>query len=132
MELQLRLIGGLLLLLALLHVGFPRYFNWAGELKPLSLINRQMVYVHTLFIALMVFLMGLLCLFYAAELVHTPLGRVVALGLGIFWAMRLVVQFFGYSAELWRGKRFETTVHICFSLLWLYMTVVFGAVYWAG
>jgi len=130
METQLRLIGALLTALALVHAGFPRYFDWAGELKPLSLINRQMMYVHTLFVALVVLLMGLLCLSCPAELVGTHLGRVVALGLGMFWLVRLLVQFFGYSRELWRGKRFETAVHIGFALLWTYLTAVFFAVYW--
>ncbi|MDF7815913.1 hypothetical protein [Hymenobacter sp. YC55] len=130
MEGQLRLIGGLLVLLALLHAGFPRYFDWAGELKPLSLINRQMVYVHTLFIALMVLLMGLLCLGCAAELIGTPLGRKIAFGLGLFWLVRLLVQFFGYSTELWRGKRFETAIHLIFSLLWTYLSAIFFLVYW--
>ncbi|QIX62925.1 hypothetical protein HER32_17800 [Hymenobacter sp. BT18] len=130
MELQLRIIGASLVLLAMLHAGFPRYFNWAGELKPLSLINRQMMYVHTLFIALVVLLMGLLCISCAPDLLHTRLGHGVALGLGVFWLVRLVVQFFGYSAELWRGKRFETTVHVVFSLLWLYLTSFFFLVYW--
>jgi len=129
-ETQLKFIGALLLLLALLHMGFPRYFNWAPELTPLSLINRQMVYVHTLFIAVVVLLMGILCLTCAPELVGTSLGRKVSLGLGIFWLLRLVVQFVGYSAELWRGKPFETTVHVCFSLLWTYLSVVFLTVYW--
>ncbi len=54
MEMHLRVIGGLLTVLALLHAGFPRYFNWATEFQPLSLINLQMMYVHTLFIALLV------------------------------------------------------------------------------
>jgi len=130
METQLKLIGGLLVVLALLHAGFPRYFNWAGELQPLSLINRQMVYVHTLFIALMVLLMGLLCIGCAAELIGTPLGRKVALGLGLFWLTRLLVQFFGYSPTLWRGKRFETIMHLSFSLFWVYLSTVFFWVYW--
>ena len=130
MEMHLRVIGGLLTVLALLHAGFPRYFNWATEFQPLSLINRQMMYVHTLFIALLVLLMGLLCLSCAPELVHTHLGRVVCLGMGVFWLLRLLVQFVGYSSELWRGKRFETTVHVLFSALWAYLSVVFLAVYW--
>jgi L-asparagine transporter-like permease len=130
LETHLRVIGALLVPLALLHAGFPRYFNWATEFEPLSLINRQMMYVHTLFIALLVLLTGLLCLSCAPELVHTHLGRVVCLGIGVFWLMRLLVQFVGYSSELWRGKRFETTVHVLFSVFWTYLTVVFLAVYW--
>jgi hypothetical protein len=122
---QLELIGALLVVLALLHVGFARYFDWRREFAVVSLINRQMMYVHTFFIAFAVLLMGLLCLTSAAELVGTPLGRRVALGLGIFWLARLLIQFFGYSSSLWRGKRFETVVHIVFSALWTYLSVAF-------
>ena len=130
LELHLRGIGGLLMGLALLHAGFPRYFNWAADLKPLTLLNRQLMYVHTLFIGLVLLLMGALCWRCAPDLVGTPLGHQVALGLGLFWLARLLVQFFGYSPALWRGKRFETAVHLGFSALWTYLTVVFLAVYW--
>ncbi|WP_223650127.1 hypothetical protein [Hymenobacter psoromatis] len=125
MQLQLELIGGLLVALALLHAGFGRYFHWRRELAPLSLINRQLMHVHTFFVALAVGLMGVLCLTSAAELVGTPLGRRVALGLGLFWLARLLAQFFGYSAALWRGKRFETIIHVLFSVLWTYVSAVF-------
>lgn len=111
--------------LALIHVIFPKYFNWKEELKPLSLINRQMMTVHTFFIALVVFMMGLLCLTSSIELIETKLGKTISLGLGIFWSIRLFIQFFGYSSELWKGKTFETTVHILFSLFWTYLSVVF-------
>ena len=125
MEAQLRAIGFLLVVLALLHVGFKRYFGWRREFAAVSLINRQMMYVHTFFVAFTVLLMGVLCLTSAAELTSTPLGRKVALGCGLFWLARLLVQFFGYSAELWRGKRFETVVHIVFTAFWTYLSAVF-------
>ena len=125
MVLQLKVIGFLLVILALLHAAFARYFNWRTEFAPVSLINRQMMYVHTFFVAFMVFLMGLLCLTSAPELVGTPLGRRVALGCGVFWLARLLIQFFGYSPELWRGKRFETGVHLVFIGFWSYLSAVF-------
>lgn len=130
MEVHFKIIGYLLVALALLHVGFPRRFEWEIELKPLSLLNRQMMYVHTFFVALVVLLMGLLCITSAPELNTTPLGHRITLAMGIFWGLRLVIQFFGYSSELWRGKRFETIVHIVFSLLWTYVTGVFLYSYW--
>ena len=120
MELHLKIVGGLLIGLALLHGVFPRYFQWRNDLAGLTLINRQMMYVHTFFIALMVFLMGLLCLTSAREITGTPLGRKVAFGLAVFWTARLVIQWFGPS-KLWRGKAFETTVHVLFVILWAYL-----------
>jgi len=125
MLLQLRIIGFALVVLALLHAAFARYFNWRTEFAPVSLINRQMMYVHTFFVAFMVLLMGVLCLTSTSDLVSTPLGRRVALGCGMFWLARLLIQFFGYSPELWRGKRFETGVHVVFIGFWSYLSAVF-------
>lgn len=117
----------LLIALGLVHVIFPKYFNWKAELKSLSLINRQVMMVHTFFIALTVFLMGLLCFTSANELVQTSLGKKVSLGFGIFWTCRLLIQLFGYSSQLWKGKKFETLVHIIFTCTWIYLSVVFLA-----
>jgi hypothetical protein len=125
MELQIRIIGGLLVLLALLHLFFPRYFKWKKEFDSLTLINRQMVYVHMFFVALGVFLLGLLCLTSSEALLTTTLGRRISLGIGIFWAARLYVQFFVYSATLWKGKTFETIIHIVLALFWAYISIIF-------
>lgn len=131
MEVHLKIIGALFLVLAFVHVIFPKYFNWKEELSHLSLINRQMMEVHTFFIALMVFLMGLLCLTSAEELSNTILGKRVILGFAIFWSVRLLIQFFGYSTQLWKGKKLETVVHILFSIFWIYLCLVFWRIYFA-
>jgi len=129
MEIQFKIIGVILIALALTHGVFPKYFNWGKELKSISLINKQMMEVHTFFIAFVVFLMGLLCITSASELIDTPLGKKISLGLGVFWSIRLYVQFFVYSPTLWKGKKFETTVHILFSALWTYLSIIFLANY---
>lgn len=125
MELHLRILGSLFIILALMHAGFPRYFRWKEDLSPLSLINRQMMQTHAFFIAFVVLLMGLLCISSPTELAETALGRRISLGLGVFWATRLLFQFFGYSSLIWKGKTFETTVHVVFSFLWIYASMVF-------
>lgn len=126
MESLLRLSGILMIVLALLHAVFPRYFKWEQELRVITPLTRQIHYIHTFFIALTVLLVGLLCLTSASELLTTDLGRRASFGIFIFWFCRLLVQFFGYSSSLWRGKPFETAVHIVFSLLWTFFSVVFG------
>jgi hypothetical protein len=130
MELHLNIIGFLLIALSLLHLIFPRYFNWEKELASVSLVNKQLMYVHTFFIALVVFLMGVFCIYAASDIVDTKLGRQLSLGLFVFWAARLVFQFCGYSSRLWKGKLFETSIHILFSILWIYFSAVFFLIYW--
>ena len=132
MEWHLKITGSILIALSLLHIIFPAYFNWKKELHGLSLINRQMMYVHTFFIALILLLTGILCVSSAAALIETGLGNRLSLGLFIFWFSRLLIQFFGYSLKLWKGKTTETIIHIVFSLLWMYMSSVFLIVYWTN
>jgi hypothetical protein len=124
----INIAGILLILLSLLHVIFPQYFKWKQELSTLSFMNREMMYVHSFFIALTVMMMGILCVTSANEMLTTPFGKRISLALAIFWTIRLVIQFFGYSQEIWKGKRFETFVHVFFSMLWIYLAGVF---YWA-
>ena len=131
METNLQIAGSLQVTLALLHAGFPKRFRWKEEFADVSLLSRQIMYVHTLFIALVILLMGVLCISSAADLLETVLGKRILLGFGIFWAIRLVVQFFGYSSELWIGKRFETSVHVVFSVLWIYLTGTFFISYFS-
>lgn len=129
MILQLYIAGTLFILLAIVHVIFPRYFRWKEELSTISLINKEMMYVHTFFIALVVFLMGALLISSADMLVGTILGKRVCLGLSFFWMVRFWFQFFGYSSSLWRGKKKETAIHIVFAVFWLYCAVLFFMVY---
>lgn len=129
MEIHLKIIGVLLIVLALVHVFFPKYFQWRKQLISLSLINRQMMIVHTFFIAFTVFLMGLLCVTSSEEIVNTSLGKKIAIGLAIFWTVRFFIQLFVYSPQLWKGKRFETFMHFLFSILWIYISVIFWMVY---
>lgn len=128
MILHLKIIGSLFIILALIHPFFPKYFKWKQELQSLSLINRQMMQVHTFFIALTVLLMGLLCLFCADDLVNTCFGKKISIGLFAFWCIRFIFQLFIYSPKLWQGKNFETIIHILFSILWLYLSIVFGII----
>ena len=125
MDIHLKAVGILLVLLALVHIALPRYFRWENEFISVSLITKQRFYVHTFFIAFVVLLMGLLCLVCASELLTTNLGKVLCIGLFLFWVTRLAFQFFVYSRKVWMGKRFETTMHILFSCLWTYFSTIF-------
>ena len=126
-EIHLKLIGIIFIFLSLVHIVFPKRFQWKDELSKISLLNRQMMYVHTFFIALFVMLNGLLFLFYSRELTTpSPLSNAVIFGLLIFWSVRGICQHFFYSTELWKGKKFETGIHILFSCLWLYVIIILG------
>lgn len=129
MEIHIKIVGCLLILLAMLHGFLPKYLNWRKELSSLRDITKQIVYVHTFFIAFMVLLMGMFCLYATEDIVNTRLGHVIAFGLFNFWFARLIFQLFVYSPKTWKGKIFETSVHIFFSVIWSYFSVVFFLVF---
>ncbi|MGJ8661826.1 MAG: hypothetical protein ACSHXL_07295 [Bacteroidota bacterium] len=126
MERLIDITGIGLILLALAHAFFPKYFKWKEELVAVSPLTRQIFYVHTFFVALMVLLMGVFCLMNAEDIKTSLMGKQISGGFAVFWGCRLLIQFFGYSAELWRGKKLETIIHVLFSIIWLYLTVIFA------
>jgi hypothetical protein len=129
MTLHLQLIGIALMTLALVHLAFPRHFRWPEELARVSLLTRQIFYVHTFFICLVLFLVGLLCLTHAPDLIqNTPVNRALHLGLAAFWFIRLFTQLFVYDRSHWRGKPFETAMHLLFTLFWIYLAAVHALV----
>ena len=132
MEIHLRIVGSLLIALSLMHIIIPKYFKWEQELTSLTLITKQILYVHTFFIAFIVLLMGLLCIAYSHELIYDPFGRVITAGLCGFWLTRLIFQFLVYSPKVWRGKKFETVMHVVFAITWFYFTSVFLFIYVQG
>ena len=124
---HVQIVGALLLMLGLAHAFFPRYFGWAKELAPLSLLTRRIFQVHSFFIALVVVLLGACSLFYADTLLQsTPLSRIFLAGIVLFWVCRLFVQFFVYDSTIWRGNRLYTSMHIAFSMLWIYVVVTYA------
>lgn len=127
LELHLRIAGALLLLLTLVHVPMPRELRWKEDLAKLMPVNRQVFLVHNAFIVLTLVLMGSLALVYAPELAAGGrLARAVLGGLAIFWGLRFLTQQLVYDRRLWKGNPRYTAVHVVFTLLWLYLTAVFG------
>lgn len=134
---HLQLAGALQIALALLHLAFPQRFAWKEELARLSLLNRQMFLVHTLFVGFVVALFGALSLLAPqALLAPTPLSRLVLGGLAAFWTLRLVVQCCVYDRSLWRGHAFNRRIHVALTLLWTYLGAVYAGLFaqqtWGG
>jgi hypothetical protein len=126
-ELHLRIVGLLLLALVAINVYVPRRFNWREELASLSLLNRQIFRVHAAFICIILTMFAALALCYTKNLLEpTPLARAVLAALATFWLLRLLTQWFVYDRSLWRGKTFETIIHLVFTGLWTYFTATFA------
>ncbi len=128
---NLRAVGALLAALVVVNLYVPARFNWRADLSRVSLLNRQIFQAHSVFLVLTLALTSVLLLTSADVLVEpSPLSRAVLIGLTIFWALRMLMQWFFYSSDIWRGNGFFTAMHVIFSAMWMYMTAVFGAALW--
>jgi hypothetical protein len=128
---HLQIVGLLQIALALAHIGFPRRFGWREETSRLSLLTRQIFYVHAFFICFVLVMFGFLNLLCVEELLkRSPLARAVLLGITLFWLTRWLIQFFVYDSRLWKGNRFNTAMHMVFSALWTYFASVYGIALW--
>jgi len=124
---HLHIVGAVLLLLGASHIFFNRYFGWEQELQNVSLLTRNVFFVHTFFIGFGVALAGAGTLFYVDALLrHDALSRAVLAAMAAFWLCRLLAQFLGYDSAIWRGNRFRTRMHIAFAMLWCYVTMTYG------
>jgi hypothetical protein len=127
LAMNLRIVGILLGLLGLSHAFFNRYFGWERELADVSLLTRQIFFVHSFFIALGVVLGGAAS-FLCADALLRPglLSRTLLAGMTVFWLCRLLAQFFAYDSRIWKGNRFRTVMHAVFSVLWIYVSAIYG------
>ena len=132
LEFHLRICGALLIVLGLLHPAFAHRFQWKEELARVSLLTRQVFWVHTLFIVFILLQFGILSLVFAHVLVERSLlAKIMLAGLVSFWSLRLVAQHLIYSPALWRGNRFNTMMHVAFTGLWAYFTGTYGLALWS-
>jgi hypothetical protein len=131
--LQLRLAGVLMAALVVVNLLVPGRFRWREEMARLSLLNRQIFQLHSVFIVLTLALFAALLLSCGDALVEpTRLSRAVLAGLFVFWTARMLAQWFFYSPAVWRGNRFHTVMHGVFSAMWIYMTATFGMALWSN
>jgi hypothetical protein len=123
--LNLRLAGAVILVLVAAYPIYPKWFGWRQELERVSLLTRQVFFVHCGFIVLLLALQAVLLLkFPQAVMEKSSAAQALLLGMTAFWIYRLIAQLLIYSPRLWTGNRLHTVVHVVFTALWAYLTAV--------
>jgi len=123
----LRIAGTGLILLALVHIPIGRHLKWREDAARLTPVNASIFRVHTLFICLVLVMMGLPCVLDPLVFLEkSRAAKWMTWSFSAFWFTRLYVQWFVYEVDLWRGKRMETTVHWWFTLVWAALALLFA------
>ncbi|HSP45401.1 MAG TPA: hypothetical protein VLO30_05365 [Chthoniobacterales bacterium] len=130
LELFLRLAALAQIGVAILNLFLVRIMKWEGDLISAPLLIREVFQIHIYFISITLAIFGVLTWRFASELATAadPLGVWLALGIGVFWAVRSVMQWSHYSAVHWHGDKARTAIQ--WMLFWGYGA--FAAVYFTA
>jgi len=113
LEFFLRLAALAQLGVVVLNLFLVRLMNWRPDLDAMPLLLREVFRIHVYFISITLAIFGVLTWRFAAEIAAAaqPLCVWLAIGIGIFWAIRSVMQWSHYSTVHWRGDRLRTLIH---------------------
>lgn len=130
LNLLLQAAGVIMLCVCLAHFYFAKLLNWRSDTKNLKPINQQVFFAHTLFITVGMALLGFVCLFFAHELTtRSNLASIAALCFTLCWLSRLIFQFIFFTSPLTEDVRTEKTLRLAGTLLWLFLTLIFGTLF---
>ena len=116
----LKLSGAGHVALAALNLNLPQLLGWRDQLKALPTLMREVFYVHSWFISFTCALFGVLSWRFADTFAtgSNELGAWFTAGIGLFWSVRLILQWTYYSSRHWRGDGPKTLAH--FTLTFVY------------
>lgn len=123
-------IGHFCVLIASFQV--PSRLDWGEDLKKLTSFNRKLMWVHGAFAVLTIIGFGALTLALHGEMLHGDRAALgLALFIGVYWALRIAVDFFYYDHADWPKGRSFVAGHILLTLLFAYLAVMnLGLVAW--
>ena len=118
---------------ALLNLLLVPLLKWKQDLARTPLLLREVFQVHAWFISVTLTIFGLLTWRFVGELAAhaNQIGIWLAAGIGIFWAIRTVLQVTYYSSSHWRGQPGRTAIHIVLLFVYggmaaIYLWAAFG------
>jgi hypothetical protein len=107
----------------------PQVLDWRAELNKLDRLTRQLVWVHGVFIVLVILGFGTISLTLAPQLAGgTLLARGVCLFIAVFWAARLVVQFFVFDARAFLTRRLWKVGYHGLTAVFFYQALAYSLV----
>ena len=110
----LRIAAAAQLAIALLNLLLVRLLEWKADLDRMPLLLREVFHVHCWFISITLGIFGVMTLRFADAMAASSneTCRWLTAGIGIFWAIRTVLQTTYYSSGHWRGRPVRPAMHV--------------------
>ena len=107
------------LAVAVLNLFLVRLLKWKEELARMPLLLCEVFQVHAWFISITLGIFALMTWRFAGEFAAgNTVCRWLAAGIGLFWAIRAVLQVAYYSSSHWRGRPWRTVAHLILLILY--------------
>jgi hypothetical protein len=121
-------VGGVLQLGILVASALvPGVLRWRTELRSLSALSRQLIWVHGAFIVLVIVGLGLISVVEAEQLADgSLLARTVCGFIAVFWGARLAIQCFVFDGRPYLTRWFLKLGYHGLTASFLYLTVAFA------
>ena len=128
LDVLLRIAGLSLIVLSFAHAVLWRTLHWGKEIERLSPLNARVFAVHAFFIAFVLCALGVLSVL-KPQLLVTPseLGRILLIGVVLFWIARLVMQPLVFDRAMRDGPIGSPWLRIGANLVWLFYVAIYGA-----
>jgi hypothetical protein len=113
LEFLLRLAALAQLGVVVLNLFLIRIMNWRRDLDAMPLLLREVFQIHVYFISITLAIFGAVTWRFAGDIANAahPVCVWLSIGIGVFWAIRSVMQWTHYSAVHWRGNGLRTVIH---------------------
>lgn len=123
-------IGHFFVLIASVQV--PARLGWKEDLQKLTSFNRKLMWVHGGFAVLTIIAFGTLTLALHAEILRGDRAALgLALFIGVYWALRIAVDFIYYDHKDWPRGGIFIIGHILLTSLFAYLAAAnLGLVIW--
>lgn len=116
------------LTLAASSLAIPRVLGWREQVARLDPLTAQVFWTYSAYILGINVFFGLLSTVAPGCLTDgSPLARILCGFIALYWGVRLLIQLLAYRATRPKGRFFDL-VHTGFTLLFLYLVAIYGAV----
>ena len=127
MKILLQLAAALQLSILVASALVPRIFDWRKNLAALDPFLRRLFWVYGVFIVMVIIAFAALTLLNAAAMAQgEPVARSLCAFIAIFWAARLLVQFFVFDPSPFLTNWFYRLGYHALTFIFIFLVAIYG------
>jgi hypothetical protein len=110
----LQIAAAMQIAVAVLNVFLVQLLKWREDLARMPLLLREVFQVHVWFISVTLAIFAAMTWRFASEIGRgiNPVCQWLSASIGVFWAIRTVLQVTYYSSSHWRGQPGRMLAHV--------------------